>query len=224
MFTLSPDGKTLAGHCRWRNLNTVTIWDVATQQAKVLEHTTPASNRLSVLCTEFSPDGKLLAAGFQFQWVIVWEVATGKVKLQFSQKPSMMNVHSVAFSPDGKALAAGTNLGAVTIWDIDTGMRLVSLRGHTACVNGMAFSPDGQTLATASEDKTVRFWDVITGQELCTLTGHTAGVGGVQFSPDGTTLASGSGSGSDGMLMLWRSATDEEARRLSFNDAQEERP
>lgn len=212
MFSLSPDGKTLAGHCRWRGVNTVTLWDVATQQSKVLKPAEPDSNRLSVLCSEFSPDGKLLAAGFQFQWVTVWEVATGKVKLQLSQKPSMMNVHSVAFSPDGKVLAVGTNLGSVTLWDVDTGKHLASLRGHTACVNSLAFSADGRTLATASDDRTVRLWDVITGQERGTLTGHTDEVGGVCFSPDGSTLVTGSGQ----TIMFWRSATDPEAMRQTL--------
>src|SRR5262249_46463951 len=126
MLKLSPDGKILAGYCPRGSDNTVTLWDVATQQSRVLKIAPPRSNRNSVLCAEFSPDGKLLAAGFGFQWVTVWDVATGTVKLQFSQKPSMMSVSSVAFSPSGKTLAVGTDVGAVTLWDVETGKPLVA--------------------------------------------------------------------------------------------------
>src|SRR4029079_18179090 len=87
-LTLSPDGHTLAGYYSWHGDNSVTLWDVATKQSRKLKIDSPESNRLSVLCAEFSPDGKLLAAGFQFQWVTVWYVATGKVKLKFSQNPA----------------------------------------------------------------------------------------------------------------------------------------
>jgi WD40 repeat protein/serine/threonine protein kinase len=214
-LSFSPDGRTLARFLWWRGDNTVTLWDLATRQSKVLKVAPPESNRLSVLCAEFSPDGKLLAAGFQFQWVTVWDVATGKVKLQFTQKPSMMNVLSVAFSPGGKTLAVGTDVGTVTLWDLETGKRLVAFRGHTFRVLALAFSPDGQTLATAGFDKTVRLWDVITGQERGTLTGHTEEVNSVAFSPDGYTLVTTS---KDGTARLWRGATDAEAlapRRLS---------
>src|SRR4029079_14515625 len=127
---------TLATSFAWRGDNIVTLWDVATQQSRKLVLDPPESNRLSVVCSEFSPDGKLLAAGFQFQWVTLWDVATGKVKLQFSQKPSMMNVRCVAFSPHGEWLAVGTDNGSVTLWEIETGKRLVAFRGHTSCVNG----------------------------------------------------------------------------------------
>ncbi|HVK15774.1 MAG TPA: tetratricopeptide repeat protein, partial [Fimbriiglobus sp.] len=208
VVTLSRDGRMLAGHYAWRGDNTVTLWDSATRETRVLKVPDPTANRLSIHCVDFSPDGKLLAAGFQFEWVIIWDIATGKAKVQFSQRPSMMNVTAVAFSPDGKSLAVGADVGAVTLWDVETGKRLVSFRGHTSRVSTLAFSPDGRTLATAGADKTVRLWDVVTGQERATLTGHTGSIGRVLFSPDGYTLATGS---SDGTVRLWRGATSPEA-------------
>src|SRR5262249_46075201 len=74
---LSPDGKMLAAFCRWRDDDTVTLWDVASRQSRVLKPPPPESNRLMVRCAEFSTDGKLLAVGYKFQWVTVWDVATG---------------------------------------------------------------------------------------------------------------------------------------------------
>ena len=203
---LSRDGKWLAAFTSWwGNINTVTIWELGTGRSKVLKTAPPESNRLSVLCAEFSPDGKLLAAGFQFQWVTVWDIATGEVKLQFSQKPSMMKVYSLAFSPSGQTLAVGTDGGDVTLWSLESGKRLLDFRGDTSHILAMAFAPDGRTLATAGEGKTVRIWDVITGQERCALSGHTAAIKGLLFSPDGYTLGTAS---YDGTFRIWHAATD----------------
>src|SRR5262249_4832318 len=90
-LSLAPDATMLPGYCRWTADNTVTLWDVAARQSRVLKP--PESNRVSVLRAEFSPDGKLLAVGYQFQWFTVWDVATGTVKLQVAQKPAMMYVY-----------------------------------------------------------------------------------------------------------------------------------
>ena len=130
-FTLSRNGKLLAAFNPWRADNTVKLWNIATQQLRTLKIAPPESNRNSVLCLEFSPDGKLLAAGFQFQWVTVWDVESGQVKLQFSQNPAMMNVVSLTFSPDSQALAVGTDVGTVTLWQVETGKRLAAFKGHT---------------------------------------------------------------------------------------------
>jgi WD40 repeat protein len=211
-LTLSPDGKLLATFYPWggdSGDNTVKLWNVATRQPRTLKPDPPESNRLSVLCAEFSPDGKLLAAGYQFQWVTVWDVATGKVKLQFSQKPAMMNVHSLAFSPDHKALAVGTDVGAVTLWEVETGKRLASFKGHTSHVRSLAFSSDGKTLATAGADQTVRLWDVLTGQSAA-RSSVTRVRSEKCTSPDGNILATAS---LDGTVKLWRAAANPEAPR-----------
>jgi eukaryotic-like serine/threonine-protein kinase len=210
---LSPEGKRVAIYYKWKGDNTVKVWDVAAREPKTLTVATQYGNRLCVQCAEFSPDGTLLAAGFQFQWVTVWDVESGNVKLEFSQPPAMMWIRSLAFSLDCRALAVGTDNGAVTLWEVESGKRLASFRGHTTDVQALAFSPDGKTLASASADRTVRLWDVITGQERSTLP-HDAAVWKVQFSPDGSTLATASG---DGTVKLWRAATDPEAlaRRTS---------
>jgi WD40 repeat protein/serine/threonine protein kinase/tetratricopeptide (TPR) repeat protein len=202
---LSDDGGRLALFRPWSTDMTVTLENVATRQSSVLKVHPPEWGTHSVINGEFSPDGKLLATGWQFQWVIVWDLATQGVKWKVSQQPGMMVVCSVAFSPDSKLLAIGTDGGAVTLWDLETGQQRAAFRGHTFIVHALAFSPDGSTLATAGADKTVRLWDVVTGQERSTLTGHKGPVTNLAFSPDGFTLATAS---EDGTVKLWRGATD----------------
>jgi WD40 repeat protein/Flp pilus assembly protein TadD len=203
-LAVSADGKRAATFHRWRGDNRLTLWDLASQQAQTL-----AGSSFSVSCAAFSPDGKLLAAGFQFEFVMVWEVATGKLKLKFAQRPASTEVLAVAFSPDSKSLAVGTDVGAVAVWDVDSGQRIADCRGHTNHVWALAFSPDGSMLATGGNDKTVKLWEARTGQERITLTGHKDQISHIQFAPDGRTLATGSYF--ERAARLWRTATGPDA-------------
>ncbi len=202
---LSPDERHAAAFFQWREDNRLTLWDIANRHARTL--TMDGHFTWSVLCADFSPDGNLVAAGYQFQWVAVWDVATGKIKLQFSQPPAMLNIVSLKFSPDGKVLAAGSENGMVTLWDVERGQRIAACKGHASSVPALTFSPDGEVLATFGTDRTVRFWDWRTGQERMTLSGHGGRSYRIQFSPDGKTLATSAGDS----VRLWRAATAPEA-------------
>jgi WD40 repeat protein/tetratricopeptide (TPR) repeat protein len=214
MFAFSPDGKTLATSVQTVPGTSVTLWDLPARRIRAGLKTTmvTATNGGSFSSMAFSPDGKKLAAGTQFNRVRLWDLASGEELILQAHLDSWIN--SIAFSPDGRTLASGNDRGTVQLWQIDTGRQLPgSFRGHTDRIRGMAFSPDGQTLVTGSDDKTVRFWDVHTGQERMTLTGHTAAVTTMQFAPDGHTLATG---GLDGTVRLCHASVDEMA--TAFRD------
>ncbi len=186
---LSADGRLLATYYAFSDNPGLTLWDVASRQSRVLTGGPRRPSPFSIRCAAFSSDKTLVAAALGFQWFAVWEVATGRVKLQLAQEPSMMKVTSLAISPDNKALAVGTDVGSVTLWDVETGKRLAQFKGHTTTVAGLAFTPDGKTLATGGRDRTLRLWDVLTGQERASFASPNAQIGEVQFSPDGHTLA-----------------------------------
>jgi WD40 repeat protein len=208
-FAVSPDGKSVASFHPWIQDNTVKLWDAATGSSqKKLVIDPPASNRISVLCAAFSHDGKMLAACFQFQWFTVWDVDTGRVKLQNYQGAGMATFQCVEFTPDNKSVAVARNDGTVTLWEVESGRHQASFKGHTNAVNALAFSPDGRTLVTAGADKTIRLWDVATGQERSTFKGHAAEILCVTFSPDGNTLATAD---ANKTLKFWRATADPEA-------------
>ncbi|HAA30868.1 MAG TPA: hypothetical protein DCE56_28195, partial [Cyanobacteria bacterium UBA8553] len=92
--------------------------------------------------------------------------------------------------------------GTIKLWSVDSGQLLLTIRGHSAGIEGVSFSPNGSIIASGSADKTIKLWSADSGSLLKTLAEHKGSVGSVSFSPDGYTLASGS---DDGTIKLWSS-------------------
>ncbi|MDM9381670.1 NB-ARC domain-containing protein [Chlorogloeopsis sp. ULAP01] len=163
----------------------------------------------SVLSVNFSPDGKLLAAGFADGEIHLWRVADTKQLLTF--KGHSRWIWTVCFSPDGLTLASTSLDRTVKLWDVNTGECLRVFHGHTDSVWSVAFSPNGQMLASSGADQTVKLWDVNTGLCCRTLQGHSNWVGTVVFSPDGQILASSS---LDSSVRLWDANTGQSLKTL----------
>jgi RNA polymerase sigma factor (sigma-70 family) len=199
---LSPDGRTAAVGA---GNGTVHLFDFLTgMSVRRL-----SGQREPVTALAFSPDGKLLASGGEFDYprrrgennpIVLWDVATGQERRRLAGH--LDTVCCVVFSPDGKTLASGGGRYDATLrlWDVATGNEVFRRTGHGGEVEAVAFSPDGGTIATGGLDKTVRLWDPATGQQKGHLTGHRSDVMAVAFSPDGKSLASG---GFDRTLRLW---------------------
>ena len=70
----------------------------------------------------FSPDGKLLAAGYGFSdegGITIWNVADRSVVVNLLAGPKQtVAVPRIAFSPDGKLFAAATDKGDVMVWTV----------------------------------------------------------------------------------------------------------
>ena len=158
-----------------------------------------------VLCLAFSPDGKTVASGGQYEAepahaLILWNIASGKPSQFYTGFKS--NVYAVAFSKDGKTLASGHYDGTIHVWDVKTATIIRKLEVNKEPVFSLAYSPSGRVLAAGSRDFTIKLWNVATGTIDATLTGHNGSVMSVAFSPDGKTLAS---AGDD--IRLWDLAT-----------------
>lgn len=108
-----------------------------------------------------SPDGKELAAGSSEGIIRVWDLDSGKERLQF---PGGVAAN---FSSDGKTLASVNYAGVVRRWDAATGKPLDAgvPKPDFIYVQNVAFSPDGR-LTALSDSYRVCVKDTATGRTV----------------------------------------------------------
>jgi WD40 repeat protein len=179
---LSPDGRFLAAG---GNPNELRVFDLAERgrlSASTLESKQDDGDA-SLLA--FSPDGRLLAAGFvRSSPVYLWDMTTEH--WLFALKGHGAPVQGLAFSPDGATLLSGT--GNIKLWDIAQSNELATFPSGagTSTPSGFDLSPDGKTLATTS-GREVQLWNVVTRREVARFE-TTAAVSAVSFAPGGDAL------------------------------------
>jgi WD40 repeat protein len=141
----------------------------------------------------FSPDGKLLAAGFG--WNVqggarIWSVADRKVVTTLTVgKGDDANIESVAFSPDGKLFAVANWNGDVLLWTVGSWNSHKTILVNRGSPKSLSFSPDNTKLAFSSEDAVI-IYDFKTGK-VTTLTRRTNqrdSFISVSFAPGGNSI------------------------------------
>jgi WD40 repeat protein len=140
-----------------------------------------------LLSVAISPDGTTLASAGVSQIVMVWDLATARLRHMLVGHDR--SVRCVAFSPDGKTLASADESGAIKLWDAASGRQRLAWAAHPAEIWSLAFSPDGKLLASGSHDHMAKLWDVADGRFEEKLIGHANAIAQVAFSPDGAVLA-----------------------------------
>jgi len=147
----------------------------------------PGGLCVDVEALAFSPNGKLLAGGFDTGQAFLWNVQSRRLETSFRAGPSTLGV---AFSPDGRMLAVAE--GAETaVWNLADRRKLYTVNvddGYGAS-KALAFSPDGRSLATGGGNGIVKLWDAYSGRFLrrSTITIQCQ-LNLLQFSPDGRSL------------------------------------
>jgi WD40 repeat protein len=162
------------------------------------------NNGKPVIFMAFSPDGKTLAMGAEYEKLKLWDFESKTFSPAL--KGDCDYAKSVAFLPvidSRKMLAVGCSQG-VKLWDLKTRGELPG-PSPTSSGSPAAFSPDRKTLAII-EGNDIKLWDLDTQKQLV-LKGHSGSVVAVTFSPDGKTLASG---GYDSTVKLWNLRTGQE--------------
>jgi WD40 repeat protein len=106
---------------------------------------------------QFSPDGRLLAAGSWFR-LHVWDLGSGTMRSIATEHNGLLT--SVAFSPDGRLLATlGRHTdSAIRLLDTKDFKAVKRYQAHELCGAMVRFSPDGRTLASGSDDESVRLY------------------------------------------------------------------
>src|SRR5262245_32713288 len=100
--SFSPDGRTLTAAGFYMD-KLVKVFDVKSgKRVQSLAGHTEWETYTSAL----SPDGRLLASTGADRQILIWEVATGKLRHQLKDQP--YKVSALAFSPDSATLASGS--------------------------------------------------------------------------------------------------------------------
>lgn len=146
---------------------------------------------------QFSPDGKLLLAGFQDGSFRLLDPVTFQVKLEVPDA-HYKAVNAMDMPPKMDfILSAGHN--AIKLWD--TGGKLVAnWSAHATTIWNVDISSDGMYAVSSAFNKTFLLWDVYNSVVLERMQGHEDVTMTVCISPDNRWIASGS---NDLSIKIW---------------------
>jgi sugar lactone lactonase YvrE len=205
---LSSDGGTVVVGTR----GGIIAWDVGTGEELFTVDT--ANSQSQVYTLALSPDGKTLAANWEDDTFLIWDVEQRQEVHVLSYESKELPV-DVAFSPDGRTLASAS-WDVVRLWDTKTGELLHAFAQEQDLLPpwpaAVDYSPDGGTVVMVDSEDRIWFLSTAADYEAKFVHGSSA-VTSIAFSPDGRFVASGHSSGTyespTGKIRLWDAATGE---------------
>lgn len=165
----------------------------------------------SVSTVAFSPNGKIVAYGYEFsREIFVRNAASGSLITTLSGTSSM-GLTSLGFSPSGADLASASNIlgwsgvvvGSVDFFQAGSTSPSGGAPTNPEFVTALAWAPSGTQLLTGALDGIAVLVDPVSGAQILSVD-HGAPIMSVAFSPDGLTFATG---GDDGVVNLWETST-----------------
>jgi WD40 repeat protein len=157
----------------------------------------------------FSPDGSVLATTGNRYSVVLWDVATKRVKSHLSAPVVASRLQTLEFSPAGHVIAGAGDHG-VSFWDAASGELLPDSSLDIRRVRSIAFDPKASRIATAGcgvyergqcRSASLQLWDLSDMTPVGpALVGHSDFAQAVAFSSNGTLVATGA---VDGTVAVW---------------------
>jgi WD40 repeat protein len=104
----------------------------------------------SLAAAAFSPDGKLVASAGNDKKILVWEVASGKLRQVLYGHDQVPD--ALVFGPFNKILISGDADGKIFQWNVVTGRRKdLRSASRAAAITALAISPNGRWLAFGND-------------------------------------------------------------------------
>lgn len=190
--TLSRDGQTIIGAVR----EEIRLWETATgKQIGLL-----TSGETEVRSLMFSPDDRLIVAGYEDSTIKLWDVKN--TRLLRVIKGQYKDLSAAVISPDGKLIAAGYESSdcRVELWSVLTGRLVNQLGVDSDYVTSISFGRNGTMIATGHFWGDVKLWNAQTGKLVNSFKQPFSENDRVAFSPDGKSVVSG---GWNQNVLLW---------------------
>lgn len=159
-----------------------------------------ANNPGTVWSTDFSPDGKRVAAAVGDGSVSIWDADEAKLMTRFNAHRGI--VWNARFHDARPLLITSGDDGSVRVWDTER-FELLHAWELKSTVRGIAISPDGRRLAAGCRGGMIHMLDLEKFEALETQS-QAGAIYGVAYSPDGRWLAT---VGSDTVVRLWDAKT-----------------
>jgi len=118
-----------------------------------------SGNRGQIISLAYSHDGNYLAAGDSQRQVIIYDNASGSVKLS-DWIYHQAKVNSIAWAPSSLRVASGSLDTHVYIWSMEKPEKKIQIKNaHIGSVNSVAFL-DENTVLSVGQDGTAKTWTV----------------------------------------------------------------